>query len=55
MLKLFPYVQHLSHSDKVRLNIIFLEFYKRAASIRRLHQIVIIIGIIIGLDTVCTD
>ena len=34
-----PYVQHLSHSDKVR----------------RLHQIVIIIGIIIGLDTVCTD
>ena len=46
---------HLSHSDKVRLNINFLEFYKGAARIKRLHQIVIIIVIIIGVDTVCTD
>ena len=50
--KLFlPYVQHLSQFDKVRLNIIFLELER----IRRLHQIVIIIGIIIGLGTVCMD
>ena len=33
VLKVLPYVQFLSHSDKVTLNMIFLVVYKEAARI----------------------